>query len=338
VNELIDPRASKDLYRGLHFPASDIPKQARELYMINTIRILYDRDQESARLVCRTFDDVKIPLNLKHSYLRSMSPIYIKYLANMGVRASMSISLIVDKKLWGLISCHNYGSGSGIHISLPVREICRELGNITSNNIQKLQYSSRINARRSLANAPPTASPFTYIASSTSELLNMFGADFGFLVIRGEARMIGKLFAYKEVIVLLQYIRQRASATIWHSHAVAKDFTELNSGSTFSVISGLLVVPLSLSGTDFLVFFRKGKLKEIKWAGNPYEKKAAAGTQYLEPRSSFKRWSENVIGTSREWTEDEGWFNRRTSSFLCLPNLVESAAVLSTLYGRFIEV
>jgi light-regulated signal transduction histidine kinase (bacteriophytochrome) len=66
------------------------------------------------------------------------------------------------------------------------------------------------------------------------------------------------------------------------------------------------VVPLTLSGTDFLVFFRRGKLKEIQWAGNPYEKKVAAGTEYLEPRSSFKRWSENVIGTSREWTEDEG--------------------------------
>lgn len=154
MSEIIEPRASKDLYRGLHFPASDIPKQARALYMINTIRILYDRKQDTARLICRTFDDVKIPLDLKHSYLRAMSPIHLKYLANMGVHASMSISLIVNK-LWGLISCHNYGLGSGIHISLPMREICRGLGSIASNNIQKLLYSSRIDARRPLANAPP---------------------------------------------------------------------------------------------------------------------------------------------------------------------------------------
>jgi light-regulated signal transduction histidine kinase (bacteriophytochrome) len=70
----------------------------------------------------------------------------------------------------------------------------------------------------------------------------------------------------------------------------------------------MLVVPLALSGTDFLVFLRKGKLKEINWAGNPYEKLVNPGTSYLEPRSSFKRWSELVVGTSREWTEDEGLF------------------------------
>lgn len=152
MSELIDPRASKDIYRGLHFPASDIPKQARELNMTNTMRILYDREQDTARLISRKFEDAKTPLNLKHSYLRSMSPIHLKYLANMGVQASMSISLIIDNKLWGLISCHNYGSGSGIHISLPIREICRGLGNMASSNIQKLLFSSRIEARRLLAN------------------------------------------------------------------------------------------------------------------------------------------------------------------------------------------
>jgi light-regulated signal transduction histidine kinase (bacteriophytochrome) len=309
VSELVDPRASTDLFRGLHFPASDIPKQARELYMINTIRVLYDRDQETARLICRTSDDAAIPLNLKHSYLRAMSPIHLRYLANMRVQASMSISLIVDNKLWGLISCHNYGSGSGIHVSLPIREICRGLGDIASSNIQKLLFSSRIDARRPLSNAPPTASPFAYIASSTVDLLNMFGADFAFLVIKGEARTIGKLIAYNEAIVLFQYIRQQACTSIWYSHAIEKDFPDLSYVSKFSVISGLLVVPLSLSGTDFLVFFRKGQIKEVKWAGNPYEKQVATGTEYLEPRSSFKRWSENVIGTSREWTEDEGWLD-----------------------------
>lgn len=306
VSELIDPRASKDLYRGLHFPASDIPKQARELYMINTMRILYDREEDTARLICRTLEDTETPLDLSHSYLRAMSPIHMRYLANMRVQASMSISLIVEGKLWGLISCHNYGPGSGIRVSLPTREICRGLGNIASSNIQKLLFSSRVAARRPLSNTPPKASPFTYITSSSSDLLNMFGADFGFLVIKGEARTIGQLFAYREAIVLLQYIRQRSQPSIFYSHAIREDFPDLDYNPDFSTISGMLVIPLSLSGTDFLVFFRKGKLKELKWAGNPYEKQVASGTQYLEPRSSFKRWSETVIGTSREWTEDEG--------------------------------
>jgi signal transduction histidine kinase len=83
-----------------------------------------------------------------------------------------------------------------------------------------------------------------------------------------------------------------------------------------------LVIPLSLGGGDFLVFFRKGQLREIRWAGNPYEKITRAGSEYLEPRTSFRRWTETVIGMSTEWTEDQK----------------ETAAVLGLLYGRFIEI
>lgn len=85
VAELVDYKQTRDLYRGLHFPASDIPAQARELYKINKVRLLYDRDQPTARLVCRSLEELKNPLNLTHAHLRAMSPIHIKYLANMGV-------------------------------------------------------------------------------------------------------------------------------------------------------------------------------------------------------------------------------------------------------------
>jgi light-regulated signal transduction histidine kinase (bacteriophytochrome) len=78
VTELVDPRATRDLYKGLNFPASDIPKQARDLYKVNKVRMLYDRDQETARLVCRTVEDLENPLDLTHSYLRAMSPIHVR--------------------------------------------------------------------------------------------------------------------------------------------------------------------------------------------------------------------------------------------------------------------
>lgn len=110
VTELVDPRATKDLYKGLNFPASDIPQQARDLYKVNKVRLLYDRDQLTARLVCRSIKDLETPLDLTFAYLRAMSPIHIKYLGNMGVRASMSISMTSFDELWGLIACHSYGS------------------------------------------------------------------------------------------------------------------------------------------------------------------------------------------------------------------------------------
>lgn len=110
VTELVDPRATKDLYKGLNFPASDIPQQARDLYKVNKVRLLYDRDQLTARLVCRSIKHLETPLDLTFAYLRAMSPIHIKYLGNMGVRASMSISMTAFGELWGLIACHSYGS------------------------------------------------------------------------------------------------------------------------------------------------------------------------------------------------------------------------------------
>jgi len=308
VSEIVDVRASTDIYHGLHFPASDIPQQARELYVINKVRVLYDRDEQTARLVCRDFDDAATPLNLKHSYLRAMSPIHIKYLENMGVRASMSISLMLNNNLWGLISCHGYGSG--MRVSLPVRELCRGLGQAASINIEKLVYLTRINARKPISKAPRKKSPTAFIAASSSDLLNMFGADFGFLAIKGEARTIGRLFSYNEAIAVLQYIRQRAFTEIFSSQAIGNDCPDISYAPGFSTISGILVIPLIPSGADFLVFFRRGKTKEIHWAGNPYDKKIREGTaSYLEPRSSFKRWSEEVVGKSRAWTEDEGIYS-----------------------------
>lgn len=304
VSELVDKRASTDIFRGLHFPASDIPKQARDLYMINTIRILYDRDQETARLVCRTLEDAAKPLDLTHSYLRAMSPVHLKYLKNMGVQASMSLSLPVSNELWGLVTCHGYGSG--MRVSLPIRELCRSLGDLAGAHIEKLIYVSRIRARRPMSTPPLQKTPSAYISASSADLLNLFDADFGLLTIKDEARSVGRLMAYYEAIALLQYVRMRSFTSIVTSSNIKKDFPDLAYSPGFSTIAGFLVIPLAMAGSDFLVLFRRGQLKEVSWAGNPYEKTMLKGTEYLEPRASFQRWSEHVRGTSREWTQDQG--------------------------------
>lgn len=306
VAEYFDPRATSDSYLNLHFPASDIPPQARELYVVNKIRVLYDRDSDTARLMCRTLEDADNPLDMKHSYLRAMSPIHIKYLKNMKVMATMSITLMVDGKFWGLISCHNYGVG--LRVSLPVRELCRSLGEVCSTHIEKLLYHARIKVRKPLSAAPKKASPTAFIAASSSDLLTMFDAEFGFLAIKGEARTIGKLHAYNEAIALLQYIRQRSFTEIFATQNVTKDCSDIIYEPGIKVLVGMLVVPLAINGSDFLVFFRKTKEKEIFWAGDPDEKKRSGGTAYLEPRSSFSRWSQQVVGTSREWNEDQSEF------------------------------
>ncbi|RDW66323.1 hypothetical protein BP6252_09958 [Coleophoma cylindrospora] len=321
VSELVDPKASDDLFRGLNFPASDIPKQARDLYLINRIRILYDRDEETARFLGREIEDSEKPLDLTHAYLRAMSPIHIKYLQNMDVRSTMSISLVINNDLWGLVACHHYGE-QGIRVTLPIRELCRNIGECASTNIDRLLMLQRLQARKPPSTVPPAQDPAGFIAASSADLLRVFNADFGLLNIQDEARSIGKLDPYREALALLAFLQSRRTIVILSSQNINVDFQELKYPPGIKSISGLLVIPLSVTGADFIVFFRKGQLKEVRWAGNPYEKALKPGSQYLEPRASFKRWTEFVVGMSKAWTEDQ----------------MDTAAVLSLLYGRFIEI
>ena len=322
VTELVDPRATKDLYKGLSFPASDIPRQARDLYKVNKVRMLYDRDLETARLVCRTVEDLETPLDLTYSYLRAMSPIHLKYLANMAVRSSMSISINAFEELWGLIACHSYGS-KGMRVSFPIRKMCRLVGDSASRNIERLSYASRLQARKLINTVPTQANPSGYIIASSEDLLKLFDADYGLLSIRDETKILGNLEQSQEALALLEYLRLRNVTNVMTSQDIKEDFPDLRYPPGFKVIAGLLLVPLSTGGQDFIVFFRKGQLKEVKWAGNPYEKFIKEGTEgYLEPRKSFRTWSETVVGKCREWTEEE----------------IETAAVLCLVYGKFIEV
>ncbi|KIW04419.1 hypothetical protein, variant [Verruconis gallopava] len=322
VTELVDPRATKDLYLGLHFPASDIPKQARDLYKINKVRMLYDRDQETARLVCKTMQDLENPLDLTYSYLRAMSPIHLKYLANMAVRSSMSISINAFNELWGLISCHSYGP-RGMRVAFPIRKMCRLVGDIASRNIERLSYASRLQARKLINTVPSEHNPSGYIIASSEDLLKLFNADCGLLSIQGETKILGRLEQSQEALAMLEYLRMRKFTAVTTSQDIVHDFPDLKYAPGFSFLAGLLFVPLSAGGHDFIVFFRKGQLREVKWAGNPYEKVIKEGTEgYLEPRKSFKLWSEMVVGRCKEWTEEE----------------VETAAVLCLVYGKFIEV
>lgn len=322
VTELVDTTQTRDLYKGLHFPASDIPKQARDLYKLNKVRLLYDRDQETARIVCRSVEDLEVPLNMTHSYLRAMSPIHLKYLANMAVRSSMSISINAFNELWGLISCHSYGN-HGMRVSFPIRKMCRAVGDTASRNIERLSYTSRLQARKLINTVPTDKNPSGYIIASSDDLLHLFDADCGMLSIRGETKILGRIDQSQEALAMLEYLRVRKFTSVVTTQDISMDFPDLRYPPGFAVIAGLLYVPLSVGGSDFIVFFRKSQIREVKWAGNPYEKIIQEGTSdYLEPRKSFKVWYETVVGKCREWTEDQ----------------IETAAVLCLVYGKFIEV
>jgi signal transduction histidine kinase len=234
----------------------------------------------------------------------------------------MSISINAFNELWGLIACHSYGP-RGMRVSFPIRKMCRMVGDAASRNIERLSYASRLQARKLINTVPTQHNPSGYIIASSDDLLNLFDADFGLLSIRDETKILGTLENSQEALAMLEYLRMRKIQSVMTSTDVVSDFPDLRYPPGFHVIAGMLIVPLSVDGEDFIVFFRRGQLKEVKWAGNPYEKFIKEGTEgYLEPRKSFKTWSETVVGKCREWTEEE----------------IETASVLCLVYGKFIEV
>ncbi|KDR82601.1 hypothetical protein GALMADRAFT_238000 [Galerina marginata CBS 339.88] len=320
VAELMDWSQSHDLFSGLHFPATDIPAQARHLYTLNKVRLLYDVSQPTARIVVRDKEDLDTPLDMTHCYLRAMSPIHITYLQNMGVRASMSVSVMGFGQLWGLITCHTYGP-YGMRVSFPVRQMLRLLSQSISKNIERLSYAQRLHTRKLVNTMVSDQHPTGYIVSNTDDLLGLFDADFGILVIGEGAKILGPNQHGQEILIMAEYLRLKQYDTIQASQAVLKDFPDLELTTGFEIIAGLLYVPLSTGGKDFIAFLRRGQPRQVHWAGRPFKEGQESGAS-LEPRKSFKVWSETVAGRCRAWTEEQ----------------LGTAGVLALVYGKFIEV
>ena len=256
-------RNSPDLqsFLGLHFPASDIPKQARELYVSNKIRLLYSRELKTSRIVCRSEEDLKRPLDLTFCYLRSMSLIHLKYLKNMGVQSSMSVSLICSGKLWGLIACHGY---TPRRVSLFIRKFCRMLGENASKVIESLTYEKRLLSRQVITAKAAERIAMgkdvnEYIVAKADDLLELFSADLAVISIEDEAKVMGEYDDSIEIVTLIEFLRVKHFQEITFTDCVDEDWSDFP--RNFKSVAGILLIPLSRGGKDFIAFLRKEQLK-----------------------------------------------------------------------------
>lgn len=215
-----------------------------------------------------------------------MSPIHLKYLENMEVRASMSISITAFDQLWGLVSCHSFGP-KGMRVSFPIRKMCRLIGETSSRNVERLSYARRLSARK-LVNAIPTEhNPGGYIVASSDDLLMLFDADCGLLSIRGETKVLGILENSQEALALLEYLRIKSFTAVLTSQDLVKDCPDLKYKPGFQGIAGLLLVPLSSEGEDFIVFFRKPQAKVGPLKYTPILRACSVLTGSGNPFSTF---------------------------------------------------
>jgi hypothetical protein len=300
VAERVHPRVGGEVYNGLHFPAVDMLKQGGDDYGINSIPMLFDRHQKPVRLLGRTVADLTTRLDLTYAYLRTMAPVHITYLEDMGVRSTMTVSLRHQGEPWGLICCHSYGVAT-TRIPFPIRALCYWVSQCASNCLGRLLDVPMVQARKLQNSLHMDKTPDAFINASSEELLRLFQADSGFLVVKGEAKTIGRLASYQEAIMLLRYVFFRKFKHIYASQSISADFTDLSYEPKLKHIAGLLFIPLSRNPLDFVLLLRKDQQKEFHWAGDPSVTQSGSQT----PRSTFRRWTERVPGTCTSWTRDQ---------------------------------
>jgi light-regulated signal transduction histidine kinase (bacteriophytochrome) len=300
-------RANLNSFMGQHFPASDIPYQARRLYLLNTIRMIGDSAYTAIPLQPPVQRD-EPPVDMSLAQLRSVSPIHCEYLQNMGVRASLSISIVVDGELWGLISCHH---DSPKIVPLPLRIGAELFGQYYSLQISAAERRAEILAanlaRERLDKIVGALTADASLAASLrdhlpefSSLINCNGVA---LWIEGVWTASGVTPPAEAVPQLIEYVAAEAKTSIWLTQELR---ARLGSEDFGTDVAGVLAIPLSSMARDYLLLFRSEEAHKIEWAGEPVKTitQTPEGTR-LSPRGSFSTWREEVRGRSKPWTDPE---------------------------------
>ncbi len=296
-----------DPYLGLHYPAGDIPEQARELYRRNWIRLISSASYEPVPLTPPTNPLDNEPVDMTMSVLRSVSPVHLEYLRNMGVGASMSISLVDHGKLWGLIACHHR---THKFVPYPVRAACVLFGAVVSAQIvTKAQHvlESRHRARQQrLTQALHRFGSDSRIREALHEngalLVDLFEASGMAVVMDGEVETVRETPDEATILRIQKAIQRVSGGSI--IHATHKLTEELSEESDLACKSAG-VLSINFGSVATLLLFRCEHVETVVWAGNPDKHHETDAGGRLRPRESFQAWAETVRGQSKPWLEDE---------------------------------
>jgi len=295
-------------FMGLRYPASDIPVQARELYRRNLLRVITDVNAAPVPIVPQR-DQAGQPLDLSLSVLRSVSPIHIEYLKNMGVQASLSISIIVEGKLWGLFACHHYAPRCPTFERRSVSELFAQMFSMRLESRERQETVEYERRARDISDQllGAVASDETLLKDPDwlgDILTNAIPAD-------GVGVWLGGNHAFSGTVPPLDDFRRIVRAL--NGTAAGKVFATDNIGSLIgdahafaSDAAGLLAIPISRSPRDYVVLFRKELIHSVRWAGDPHKPiEFGPNGPRLTPRASFAEWKELVEGHSQPFSSSE---------------------------------
>ena len=295
-------------YLGTHFPASDIPPQARQLYIINPVRQIADTEAKPVPVLPALSPVTQQPLDMTYSVIRSLSPVHVEYLRNMGVRASMSISLLQNGRLWGLIACHH---NTPKRLSNALLEAAAFISQVVSAKLTLIEFLERQNlgmgASRiigELLKNITSDSEESVLQGLLPDLLVLLDASGVIMVVEGKHYVHGDVPEPDAAHELIAWLGRQSSNGLFSCDHLEKQFAP--AGAYTNIASGLLATPLSTEMSNCILWLRKEKIRTVHWAGNP-EKiflRDPAGIR-LSPRKSFESWTESCRGQSNSWTQVE---------------------------------
>ncbi|WP_395645963.1 HWE histidine kinase domain-containing protein [Terricaulis sp.] len=307
AGEVIAEAARSDLekFLGLHYPASDIPQQARALYLRNWLRIIPDIGATPSQVTPYTDADGRA-LDLSYSKLRAVSPIHIEYLQNMGVGASMSVSILSRGKLWGMFACHHY---SPRRISYARRTAAELYGQMFSLLLESQEREAaahfELNAQelhnRLMGAIASDSPPFEVLSSFLDDFCEVIACDGVGVTVNGKFALRGAAPDEAEFTQLIRFLNQTSPSRIYATHELQARYEPAKKYA--DKVAGVLAVPISRTPRDYLIFFRKEIARTVSWAGDP-AKSVTVGPHgdRLTPRKSFEIWRETVRGQSTHFT------------------------------------
>ncbi len=294
---------------GNRYPASDIPQMARRLYERNRVRLLADVDYAPAELEPRRSPVSGKELDMSLCYLRSVSPIHLQYLKNMGVAATLVVSLMVGGRLWGLVSCHHY---SPRILRFESRSVCELLAEVIGTRIAALESFMRGQGELAARRLEQRMTEWISrdgdwrgaLFDRTRPLLLPLKADGAALIFEGEVLTTGDVPGTEEIRDIAHWVSPKLGRGLFSTSSLGEE--EPRFAPLAGVASGVVVVRISAQSDEMLIWFRNERVRTVTWGGNPYKSPSLEDDpRELSPRRSFAQWHQIVQGTSDPWTVAE---------------------------------
>lgn len=299
-----------EAFLNLRYPSTDIPKQARELFLKNRVRMLVGVDQELSMIHPAT--DVKTgeSLNVGNCSARGVSPIHLEYLRNMGVRATLSVAIIENEKLWGLIACHHCNSEK--LLSYRTRNLIRFVGQIISGHLslqrakifkEELLYKNIVHAKlfEQMNSERDVVDGLTQGEKTILDYIKSSGAT---IVFDDQIKSIGDTPNYNQIQQIVKFLNESKKSLLFSTDSLLKEFPE---SATFSKnYSGLLAVKISEDPAEYILWFRKPQTQEVFWGGNPEKVTVKSENSVrISPRKSFEKWKQVIEDCSEPWQKQD---------------------------------